>query len=352
MKKITITKPDDWHIHLRQDSALKTTVDHTASQFKRAIVMPNTLPPITNVQQAEDYYHTILKYTDNNFQPIMTLYLTDKTSVQNIEDINKINSNKDNFKILACKLYPQGATTNSDSGVSNIENIYPVLEAMQKNNIALLIHGEVTEDHIDIFDREAVFIESTLSKIREEFPELKITLEHITTKIAVDFILNNNKNTAATITPHHLLLNRNDLLVGGIKPHYYCLPILKNRANQEAVVQAALSGDCRFFAGSDSAPHAIDKKQSACGCAGIYHGPNTLLIYADFFDNHNQLDKLEPFVSFYGADFYGLERNPEKITLVNKAFSIPEKYDYMDTSIVPLLSNSTVNWSFETNSNP
>lgn len=346
--KIEITKPDDFHLHLRQGAALTTTVTHAAVQFGRAIIMPNTVPPIVNVASALEYKKQIEIIRDktlgpnNNFQPLMTLYLTDNTSV---EDIKQASNHPD---IIACKLYPQGATTNSSSGVSDIKKIYPVLEAMQEHNLALLIHGEVTEHDIDIFDREQEFIDNTLTDIRQQFPSLKITLEHITTKHAVDFILANNKHTAATITPHHLLLNRNDLLVGGIKPHYYCLPILKSRPHQEAIVKAALSGDQRFFAGSDSAPHAINKKESACGCAGIYHGPHTVAIYAEFFATHNQLDKLEAFMSFYGADYYSLKRNQDKITLVKQEHVIANSYHYEDdNNIVPFLNNQRLNYNIE-----
>lgn len=291
-------------------------------------------PPVVNVASALEYKKQIeiirekILGPDNNFEPLMTLYLTDNTCV---DDIKQASEHQD---IIACKLYPQGATTNSNSGVSNIKKIYPIFEAMQEYNLALLVHGEVTEHDIDIFDREQEFIDNTLIDIRQQFPKLKITLEHITTKHAVDFILDNSHHTAATITPHHLLLNRNDLLVGGIKPHYYCLPILKSRAHQEAIVTAALSSDKRFFAGSDSAPHAIAKKESACGCAGIYHGPNTIAIYAEFFASYNQLDKLEPFISFYGADYYGLDRNKDKIILVKREHLIENSYPYESNNII------------------
>lgn len=344
MNKLTITKPDDWHLHLRQDTALTTTVPHTASQFSRAIVMPNTVPPITSVTAALNYQKEILDIADtngfNNFNPLMTLYLTDDL---NSEVIKQAAANNN---IIACKLYPQGATTNSSEGVSDVKKIYPTLEAMEKHHLPLLVHGEVTHNEVDIFDREAVFIDETLCDIRKQFPGLKITLEHLTTKHGVDFVLNHKDNTAATITPHHLLLNRNDLLVGGIKPHYYCLPILKDSRNQEALVKAALSGDPRFFAGSDSAPHAKDKKESACGCAGIYYGPNTILIYTQFFAKHNQLDKLEAFVSFYGADYYGLKRNTETISLIKKQHTIPEQYKYQNGAIVPFWSGMDLSWDF------
>jgi dihydroorotase len=344
MHTLTITKPDDWHIHLRQGQALTTTIPHTAPYFARAAVMPNTIPPITDVTSALQYKNNILALLgkNDNFNPLMTLYLTDNTS-PNI--IKQAALSRD---IIACKLYPQGATTNSDAGVSDIKKIYPVLDTMQETNLPLLIHGETTDHNIDIFEREAIFIDKILVNIREQFPNLKITLEHITTKQAVDFVLEykQNSKTAATITPHHLLLNRNDLLVGGIKPHYYCLPILKDRSHQDAVIQAALSGEPCFFAGSDSAPHSINKKEAACGCAGIYHGSNTTLIYADFFDQHKQLEKLEAFISFYGADYYNLPYNKEKITLIKDNYTIPEHYQYEETIIIPFLAGQTIAWRY------
>lgn len=339
---LTIAKPDDWHLHLREGSALKTTVPHSASQFKRAIIMPNTKVPITTTELALQYKKIILEHAEiagyNDFLPLMTLYLTDQTT----PDV--IKTAADSGEILACKLYPQGATTNSNSGVSDIKKIYPTLETMQKHDIALLIHGEVTNENIDIFDREKVFIDKILQDIRTEFPELKITLEHLTTKHGVDFILNNSRNTAATLTPHHLLLNRNDLLVGGIKPHYYCLPILKDSENQKALIQAALSGDKRFFAGSDSAPHAKNQKESSCGCAGVYYGPHTVAIYTEFFARHHSLDKLEAFLSHYGADYYGLERNTETIQLSNHTNHIPDEYEYQNGTIVPFWFGQEINW--------
>lgn len=350
MQKITITKPDDWHLHLRQGAALETTVSHSAQHLARAVIMPNTIPPIVDIESAIEYKKQILttlaeitKSRNNSFQPLMTLYLTDNTTP---EVIKKAAASPD---VIGCKLYPQGVTTNSSSGVSDITHIYPILEAMEKNNLALLIHGEVTDKEIDIFDREKVFIDSTLVNIREKFPALKITLEHITTKHAVDFVLENYQNnlTAATITPHHLLLNRNDLLVGGIKPHYYCLPILKNKDNQTAVQQAALSGLPCFFAGSDSAPHAVQTKEAACGCAGIYHGPNTLLVYAHFFDEFNSIDKLENFTSHFGSDYYNLNRNIDKITLIKDDFIVPEKYKYEKSYIVPFWAGKRLSWCFD-----
>jgi len=347
MQSLTIIKPDDWHTHLRQAEALKTTVPHTAKQFARAVVMPNLTPPIVNIQQAIDYKNAIINHIPQgcNFIPLMTLYLTDNTD----KEIIKSASISKDIDIIGCKLYPAGATTNSDFGVSNIKKIYPTLEAMEKHELPLLVHGEVTDHDIDIFDREMVFIDKFLVNIRKTFPHLKIILEHITTKHAVQFIMEHQagKKTAATITPHHLFLNRNDLLVGGIKPDYYCLPILKDRNNQAAIITAALSDEPCFFAGSDSAPHAKMTKRSACGCAGIYHGANTLLFYAQFFDDNNQLDKLEAFVSFYGADFYDLPRNIETITLKKVTHRVPNEYAYLDSMIIPFWCGKDLNWDFE-----
>lgn len=343
-RMITITKPDDWHIHLRQDQALTTTVQHAAMQFNRVVVMPNCVPPITDVNSALKYQKHILAQVpsayNSTFQPLLTLYLTDQTTSEMIK-FASVDPN-----ILGAKLYPQGATTNSSKGVTDILKIYHVLETMEKFNFPLLVHGEVTDTHVDIFDREAVFIDTVLMPIREKFPNLKIILEHITTKQAVDFVLNYNTHTAATITPHHLLLNRNDLLTNGLKPHYFCLPIIKDQQHQQAVISAALSGDARFFAGSDSAPHLRANKESSCCPAGIYHGPNTVLAYAEFFDLHKKLDKLEGFISFYGADFYKLPRNTSKIKLINKSFTVCDTYDYENGTIVPFWEGKVLNWSY------
>ena len=341
---LTLTRPDDWHIHLRQDSALATTVSHAAQQFNRVVAMPNCTPPITDTAQAVKYKNQIIANVPTEFQatfkPLIALYLTDQTNT----DIVKQAAAEEN--IIGAKLYPNGATTNSQNGVTDILKIYHVLEAMEKFGLPLLVHGEVTTCNIDIFDRETVFIDTILVSMREKFPHLKIILEHVTTKHGVDFVLNYNKNTAATITPHHLLLNRNDLLTNGLKPHYFCLPIIKDEYNQQALVNAALSGDTRFFAGSDSAPHARNTKESGCCPAGIYHGPNTVLVYAQFFDNHHQLDKLESFVSFFGADFYELPRNQQQITLAKTSHAIPEDYAYQDTTIIPFWAGKSLNWGY------
>jgi len=344
MLNLNITRPDDWHIHLRQDAALATTVSHAAQQFNRVIVMPNCTPPIIDQESALKYRNHIITNIPSNyktqFEPLLTIYLTDNTTIENIKHA-AFDKN-----IIAAKLYPKGATTNSNSGVTNILKIYNILEAMEKFGLPLLVHGEVTDRNVDVFDRETVFIDKILTDIRIKFPNLKITLEHLTTKHGVDFVLNYNHNTAATITPHHLLLNRNDLLVDGFKPHYYCLPIIKDSPNQQALINAAVSGDPRFFAGSDSAPHVRSNKESACCPAGIYHGPNTVLVYTEFFDMQNKLDKLEAFISFYGADFYNLPRNTDKITLIKNNTVIPDNYNYLDNAIVPFWAGRTINWSF------
>lgn len=358
IKSITITKPDDFHIHLRENSMLNLTIEHAAKQFGKILVMPNLSEPITYIDKSVNYHNKIKQILDKNkldLSLLMTLYLTDNTDINLIKNAHQLNLNylNNNICIIGCKLYPAGATTNSDFGVTNINKIYKILEAMEENNLALLVHGEVVDQNIDIFDREKIFIDKILVNIREKFPNLKISLEHISTKEGVDFVLNyySDKNTAATITPHHLLLNTNDLLAGGLKPHNYCLPIIKNMTHQKAVQQAALSGLPCFFAGSDSAPHITDKKLSSCGCAGIYHGDNTVLYYTKFFADNNKLDLLESFVSFYGSDFYNLNRNKDTITLENTSHSIPREYKYIDYQdnnkakyIVPLLAGQDIFW--------
>ncbi|MBP9722364.1 MAG: dihydroorotase [Gammaproteobacteria bacterium] len=347
MTTLTITRPDDWHIHLRQGAELAVTVDHAAKQFNRLVAMPNCIPPITDIKSALDYHHRILQQTPDvykkNFKPLIALYLTDQTSVDTIKQAS-INNN-----IIGVKLYPRGATTNSNNGVTDIFKLANVISAMEEYNLPLLVHGEVTDDNIDVFDRESVFIDTILAPLRSQFPKLKIILEHITTKDGVDFVLDNKKNTAATITPHHLLLNRNDLLVGGLKPHYYCLPIIKDHNNQQAIIKAALSGLPCFFAGSDSAPHKKASKESSYCPAGIYHGSKTTLVYTEFFDRHQKLDKLEAFLSFYGADFYNLQRNAETITLVKSQNIIPEYYDYpnAENKLIPFWAGKTLSWDFQ-----
>ena len=336
---ITLTAPDDWHIHLRDGDALRYTVPHASRSFERAIIMPNLVPPVMNGEQALSYKKRIESHIPQgkHFEPLMVLYLTDKTTAADIIAAKHAG-------IVACKLYPAGATTNSDSGVTAVENIYPALTAMQEHNILLLVHGEVTDAHIDIFDREAIFIERILQKLVAQFPELKIVLEHITTTEAAHFVSESNHNVAATITAHHLLFNRNHMLAGGIRPHYYCLPILKRDTHQQALIEAATSGNKKFFLGTDSAPHAKSKKEAACGCAGSYSAYSAIELYTEAFDRANALDKLEGFASFYGADFYGLQRNTTHITLEKTPWKMPEELTFGEDSLVPVFAGETLNW--------
>ena len=336
---LTMTAPDDWHIHLRDGSLLEYTVKHAAENFERAIIMPNLVPPVTNAEQALAYKERILSEVpaSESFEPLMVVYLTDKTTA---EDIRKAKE----AGVVACKLYPAGATTNSDAGVTSIEKIYPTLEAMQAHGLLLLVHGEITADSIDIFDREAVFIEQILTPVVAKFPELKIVLEHITTSDAVDFVGAAGENVGATITAHHLLFNRNHMLVGGIKPHYYCLPVLKRNTHQQALIKAATSDCKRFFLGTDSAPHAANKKESSCGCAGSYTAFAALALYAEAFEQANALDKLEQFASFNGPDFYGMAHNSKQITLIKSPWSVPDNYAFGDDKLVPIMAGKTLQW--------
>lgn len=336
---ITLTAPDDWHVHLRDGDMLAHTVADTAKSFRRAIVMPNLVPPILNAEQALAYKARISQSipAGQEFEPLMTLYLTDNTSPNDIAAAKSSG-------IIACKLYPAGATTNSDSGVTAIERIYPALQAMQDHGLLLLVHGEVTDTDIDIFDREAVFIERILTPLTKDFPGLKIVLEHITTGDAVDFVQGSNDRIAATITAHHLLLNRNHMLVGGIRPHYYCLPILKRQQHQRALIQAATSGNPKFFLGTDSAPHARGKKEASCGCAGCYTAFAALELYAQAFEHADALDKLEAFASHFGPDFYGLPRNREQVRLVREPWQVPASLPLGKDSLVPLMAGDTLNW--------
>ncbi|MBL4607382.1 MAG: dihydroorotase [Pseudomonadales bacterium] len=343
MKEINITLPDDWHLHLRDHDSLQSTVPATARCFGRAIIMPNLQPPITTSAQAEAYQQRIIANTPEGspFTPLMTLYLTDNTTAEDIKQA------KDSGFIYAAKLYPAGATTNSDSGVSDVKKITAVLEMMQTLDMPLLVHGEVTDTNIDIFDREAVFIETILKPLKEDFPRLKVVLEHITTEDAVQFVENSDDTVAATITAHHLLYNRNHMLVGGIKPHYYCLPILKRNRHQQALIAAAISGNPKFFLGTDSAPHAQSAKESACGCAGCYTAPTAIELYAEVFDTHNALDKLEGFASFFGPDFYGLPRNTQTLTLIRQVWTVPATYNMGDSTLIPLRANEELAWQIK-----
>ena len=340
MQQITITTPDDWHLHFRDGDMLSETVPATARCFARAIVMPNLVPPVVNAKLANEYKARILaaRPKGSHFEPLMTLYLTNQTTKQDIIEAKKSG-------MIAAKLYPAGATTNSAQAVSGIEALYPVFEEMQIQGLLLLVHGEVTESHVDIFDREKVFIDQYMVKIVQAFPELKVVFEHITTSDAADFVLSRKSNVAATITPQHLLLNRNDFLVGGIKPHNYCLPVLKRSSHQQALRKAVASGSDKFFLGTDSAPHAKHAKENACGCAGCYSAWSALELYTQVFDELNALDKLEGFASFHGADFYGLPRNKGTVTLVKQSWTVPDSVVLANGEpIVPFFAGQTVEW--------
>ena len=339
MTTLTITRPDDWHIHLRDGAQLKDTVRDASRYMGRAIIMPNLVPPATNTEEALAYRQRIMdQKPQGNFDPLMVLYLTNNTSP---EEIVKA---KESGLIYAAKLYPAGATTNSDSGVTDVKNIYPVLEAMQKVGMLLLVHGEVTDASIDIFDREKTFIDSILKDVVNDFPELKIVLEHITTKDAAEFVSNAGDNVAATITAHHLLFNRNHMLAGGIRPHYYCLPILKRNIHQEALIKAATSGSKKFFLGTDSAPHMQHAKEAACGCAGSYTAHAAIELYAEVFEAAGALDKLEAFASFNGPDFYDLPRNSDTITLVKESWDVPTSYPLGTEKVVPIRAGEQIAW--------
>lgn len=339
MTTLTITRPDDWHIHLRDGASLKDTVRDVSRYMGRAIIMPNLVPPVTNTEEALAYRERIQSHNSNSsFDPLMVLYLTDNTSP---EEIRKA---KATGKIYAAKLYPAGATTNSDSGVTSVKNIYPALTAMQEEGMLLLVHGEVTDSEIDIFDREKIFIENILKNVVNDFPNLKIVLEHITTKDAAEFVASTGENVAATITAHHLMFNRNHMLAGGIRPHYYCLPILKRNTHQEALIKAATSGNKKFFLGTDSAPHMKHAKEAACGCAGSYTAHAAIELYAEVFEEANALDKLEAFASFNGPDFYGLPRNTDTITLAKESWEVPESYELGDSVVVPIKAGDKISW--------
>lgn len=339
MTTITITRPDDWHIHLRDGDVLADTVKDISRYNGRALIMPNLMPPITNTEMALSYRERIQAHnTTSTFEPLMALYLTDQTTP---EEIRKA---KASGKVYAAKLYPAGATTNSDSGVTSAKKIYPVLETMQEVGMLLLIHGEVTTDDIDIFDREKQFLDSVLAPIVNDFPNLKIVLEHITTADAAEFVRNANDNVAATITAHHLMYNRNHMLVGGIKPHFYCLPILKRNTHQHALIKAATSGNKKFFLGTDSAPHAKDKKENACGCAGSYTAHAAVELYAEVFEAEGKLDNLEAFASHNGPDFYELPRNQDTITLIKEEWSVPPTLSFGNDVVVPIRGGETIAW--------
>ncbi|KHD08476.1 dihydroorotase [Candidatus Thiomargarita nelsonii] len=338
MQRLTLIQPDDWHLHLRDGANMASIVAATARCFARAIVMPNLKPPITTVEQALAYRARIIATLPCDFNPLMTLYLTDNTPVAEISKL------KENSDVMAVKYYPAGATTHSDSGVTDWHRVWGVLDAMQNHDIPLLIHGEVTDVNIDVFDREKVFIEKVLEPLLENFPSLRVVLEHITTQDAVEYIKTTKNNLYATITPHHLLMNRNDLFQGGIRPHHYCLPVLKREKHRQALLDAATSGNPKFFLGTDSAPHAVSAKETACGCAGIYSAPAALALYAEAFEQVQALDKLEGFASFYGADFYRLPRNTKTITLEKRAWEMPKYFEFGKEKVVPLRAGAEIYW--------
>lgn len=338
--QLTITQPDDWHLHLRDESALIRTVADSGRYFGRAIVMPNLRPPVTTTALAISYRERILQARpdDCDFEPLMTLYLTDNTTAEEIQLAHQSGI------VHAVKLYPAGATTNSDAGVTDLKLCSQALAEMEKLQMPLLVHGEVTSSDIDVFDREKVFIDQVLLPLLNTFPDLKVVFEHITTADAVDFVIENNTRIAATITPHHLLLNRNDLLVGGIHPHNYCLPVLKRNTHQQALIKAATSGNPKFFLGTDSAPHTQDLKENACGCAGIYCGHAAIELYAEVFEAAQALDKLENFASHFGPDFYGLARNNKKITLIKESWTVPDNYAFSGENLIPMRAGEQINW--------
>ena len=343
---LTITRPDDWHLHVRDGDALKTVVPHTAAQFGRAVIMPNLKPPVTAVAQAQDYARRIRAVlpAETSFEPLMTLYLTDKLDPDEIRRAKGTHGSGGDAQVVAVKLYPAGATTNSDAGVTDLRKTYKVLEAMQREGLPLLVHGEVTSPEIDLFDREAVFIDTQLIPLRRDFPELRIVLEHITTTEAAQYVRAAGPFTAATITAHHLLYNRNAIFTGGIRPHYYCLPVLKRETHRLALVQAATSGDPRFFLGTDSAPHPAHLKEHATGCAGCYTAFAALEMYAEVFDAAGALNQLEAFASFSGADFYRLPRNRGSITLQRESWLAPSSFAFGEAELKPLRGGEMLAW--------
>lgn len=337
---LVIRRPDDWHLHVRDGAALSSVIGFTAAQFARAIIMPNLKPPVTTTELARAYRKRILEAlpAGSTFQPLMTLYLTDRT------ERDEVDRAKASGFVHGFKLYPAGATTNSDSGVTDIANIHGVLQRMSELGMVLQVHGEVTNPDVDVFDREARFIETVLAPLANRFPQLKIVFEHITTKQAVDFVRGSRKGIGATITPQHLLLNRTAIFAGGIRPHYYCLPVLKTEPDRVALVEAATSGDPRFFLGTDSAPHARHTKENACGCAGMFSAHAAIELYAEVFDAADSLPRLEGFASEFGADFYGLPRNEQRMYLSRKPWTVPEKYPFGADELVPMRAGERVLW--------
>lgn len=341
--RLTITRPDDWHLHLRDGPVLQYTVPATARVMKRAIIMPNLQPPVMNAEQAHDYRQRIMSKVPQglNFDPLMVLYLTDNTTPEMIKEAAEAGH------IVAVKLYPAGATTNSASGVTDLGKLDELADALTEHDIKLLVHGEVTHSDVDIFDREKRFLDEILSPLVSRNPDLNMVVEHITTKDAAEFVKSQGDNVAATITVQHLAYNRNHMLVGGIKPHYYCLPILKRNIHQQALQDAVVSGSSKFFLGTDSAPHAKGAKESACGCAGCYTAYAAIELYAEIFDDLGALDKLEGFASHYGPDFYGLPRNSDEITLIKKDWQAPHELPFGDDVIVPLRAGETLRWKID-----
>ncbi|UVE18828.1 dihydroorotase [Pseudomonas sp. LS44] len=342
--RLTLLRPDDWHIHLRDGAVLPQTVGDVARTFGRAIIMPNLVPPVRNAEEADTYRQRILAAlpAGSRFEPLMVLYLTDRTTPGDIR------AAKASGFVHAAKLYPAGATTNSDSGVTNIDAIFPVLEVMAEVGLPLLVHGEVTRAEVDVFDREKRFIDEHMSRVVERFPTLKVVFEHITTSDAAQFVKGASSNVGATITAHHLLYNRNHMLVGGIRPHFYCLPILKRNTHQEALLDVAVSGNPKFFLGTDSAPHAQHAKEAACGCAGCYTAYAAIELYAEAFEQRNALDKLEAFASHHGPDFYGLPRNQDSITLIREDWTAPASLPFGEQTVIPLRAGETLRWRLET----
>jgi dihydroorotase len=338
--ELTLTRPDDWHLHLRDAHALRSVVPHTARQFARAIVMPNLQLPVTTTEQALAYRERILAAVPagSDFNPLMTLYLTDNTAPAEIARARA------SGLVHAVKLYPAGATTHSDAGVTDIANTHAALEAMQQHGLPLLVHAEVTDPAVDVFDREAVFIERHLAPLTERFPGLRVVLEHVTTRDGIQFVSAAGAGVAATITAHHLLLNRNAMFRGGMQPHAYCLPVLKRELHRQALLEAATSGDPKFFLGTDSAPHARERKETSCGCAGIYSAHAALELYAEAFDQAGALQRLEGFASHFGADFYGLPRNTDSITLEQVDWQVPDSYPLGNSSVVPMYAGETLRW--------
>jgi dihydroorotase len=340
MMELKLTRPDDWHLHLRDEALMRSVLPDTARQFARAIVMPNLRPPVTTTVQAQAYRERIIAAipAGMTFEPLLTLYLTDNTSAEEIRRA------KGSGFVHAVKYYPAGATTNSDAGVTNMRKAYPALEEMQRCGMPLLVHGEVTDQAVDVFDREAVFIERVLQPLLRDLPNLRVVFEHITTADAVQYVQSAPANIAATLTVHHLLYNRNAMFAGGMRPHYYCLPVLKRETHRETLVKAAISGSPKFFLGTDSAPHAQHTKENACGCAGIYTAHTAIELYAEIFEQAGALDKLEGFASFFGADFYALPRNTSTITLRREETPVPATLEFGEHLLVPLRAGEAVKW--------